>query len=219
MIRSLLVAILLSLILAAAFPPPETSKTLNIYAIDVEGGKATLVVGPSGESMLIDSGWLGDGAQRDAARIMAAIEDAHLQQIDHLITTHWHRDHVGAMASLARQFPIREFIDHGPNVQHDPQVDAVLQSYSTLYSASKHSVVKPSDTIPIAGMDVRVVASAGELIQTPLPEGGSPNPYCAATKKPDAGKGENPQSIGVHVTFGQFRLLDLADLSAEKNSN
>jgi len=65
-------------------------------------------------------------------------------------------------------------------------------------------------------MDVRVVASAGELIQTPLPEGGSPNPYCAATKKPDAGKGENPQSIGVHVTFGQFRLLDLADLSADQ---
>jgi glyoxylase-like metal-dependent hydrolase (beta-lactamase superfamily II) len=77
-------------------PPPDA---LEIYAIDVEGGKATLVVAPSRESLLIDTGNAGEGARRDAERIMAAVRDAGLQQIDHLVTTHWHRDHFGGMAA------------------------------------------------------------------------------------------------------------------------
>src|SRR5215471_15394026 len=87
------------------------SATLDIYVIDVEGGNATLFVSPSKESLLIDTGNSGNGAVRDAGRIMAAIKDAGLQQIDHLIITHWHGDHFGGLDALAPQIPIREFID------------------------------------------------------------------------------------------------------------
>src|SRR6266699_3294357 len=93
----------------------RTSKTLDIYVIDVEGGNATLFVSPSGESLLIDTGNAGAAAVRDAGRIMDAIKDAGLQQIDHLIITHWHGDHFGGLAELASKIPIKEFIDHGPN--------------------------------------------------------------------------------------------------------
>ena len=79
----------------------RTPSTLDIYVIDVEGGNATLFVSPSRESLLIDTGNAGAAAARDAGRIMEAIEDAGLQQIDHLITTHWHGDHFGGMAELA----------------------------------------------------------------------------------------------------------------------
>src|SRR5262249_9171676 len=150
---------------------------LEIYAVDVEGGKATLVVSPDGESLLIDTGNIGEGAERDTKRIMAAIEDAGLRQIDHLITTHWHRDHIGGMTLLAGRIPIREFIDHGPNVQPDPKVDALLQSYPWLYAKSKHTVVKPGDRISIAGLDVVVVTSGGAAISTPLHGAGQANPY------------------------------------------
>jgi competence protein ComEC len=67
---------LLSLTLTAAFSVPQTPKTLEIYVVDVEGGKSTLVVSPVGESVLIDTGNIGEGAQRDADRIMAAVKDA-----------------------------------------------------------------------------------------------------------------------------------------------
>ncbi len=204
---------LLTLTLTSAFSVPPR---MEIYAVDVEGGKATLIVSPSGESLLIDTGNIGEGAQRDSARIMSAIKDAGLQQIDHLITTHWHRDHIGAMALLAGQIPIREFIDHGPNVQPDAVVDAFLLTYPKLYAKSKHTVVKPGNKIPVAGLDVLVVTSAGEAMTTPLPGTGMPNPYCAAFKRQRLDNSENAQSIGIHIAFGAFRVVDLGDLSANK---
>src|SRR5881296_2355644 len=153
------------------------SKNLEIYVIDVEGGNATLFVSPSGESLLIDTGNAGAAAPRDAGRIIEAMKDAGVQQIDHLITTHWHGDHFGGMAELASKVTIREFIDHGPNVQPGPAADEFLKIYPSLYAKAKHTVAKPGDKIPIAGLDVRVVTSAGETIKAPLPGAGAAHPY------------------------------------------
>src|SRR5688572_6987530 len=126
----------------------QTRTTLDIYVIDVEGGNATLFVAPSGESLLIDTGNGGQAAARDAERIMAAAKDAGLAQIDHLITTHYHGDHFGAMSELASRIPIANFIDHGPNVQANAATDAFLNDvYPGLYARSKHTVVKPGDHV------------------------------------------------------------------------
>src|SRR2546427_1062507 len=122
------VVCLLAIVASAALVSAQrAAKTLDIYVVDVEGGNATLLVSPSGESMLIDSGNAGAAAVRDAERIMAAVNDARLTQIDHLITTHWHGDHFGGMAELAARVPIRDFIDHGPNVQPAAAADGFLQ--------------------------------------------------------------------------------------------
>ena len=131
-------------------------KTLDIYVVDVEGGNSVLFVSPSGESVLIDTGNVAPGAVRDAERIMAAAKDAGLTQIDHLIITHWHGDHFGGLAELATRIPIKEFIDHGANAQPTPQTDEFLQkTYPALYANAKHTVVKPGDKIPVAGLDWR----------------------------------------------------------------
>jgi competence protein ComEC len=125
----------------------QTRTTLDIYVIDVEGGNATLFVAPSGESVLIDT------AKRDAERIMAAAKDARLSQIDHLITTHWHGDHFGGMVEVANRIPIREFIDRGPNIQPVEAFDEFFaKTYPALYSKAKHTVPKPGDTVPVAGL-------------------------------------------------------------------
>src|SRR5438093_13601308 len=113
----------------------QTRKTLDIYVVDVEGGNAVLFVTPSGESMLVDSGNGGAAAVRDAERIVAAAKDAGLTRIDHLVTTHYHGDHIGGLAELAVRMPIADFIDHGPNVQTNANTDAFLQCrYRTLYT-------------------------------------------------------------------------------------
>ena len=194
----------------------RASKTLDVYVIDVEGGNATLFVAPSGESLLIDTGNAGAAAARYAGRIMLAAKDAGLTQIDHLITTHWHGDHFGGLAELASQITIREFLDHGPNVQPGELADTFLaKTYPQLYAKAKHTVVKPGDKIPIAGLDVRVVTSAGETIRTPLPGAGKPNPYCGGFK-PGDNNAEDPQSVGVYMTFGKFRTIHLGDLTKNK---
>ena len=194
----------------------RTSKTLDVYVVDVEGGNATLFVSPSGESLLIDTGNAGAAAPRDAGRIVDAMKDAGLTKIDHLITTHWHGDHFGGMAELASKVSIGEFIDHGPNAQPGEAADTFIQkTYPPLYAKSKHTVVKAGDKIAITGLDVRVVTSAGEVIKTPLPGAGKPNPYCA-NYKPGDNNAEDPQSVGIHMTYGKFRTAHLGDLTKNK---
>jgi competence protein ComEC len=195
----------------------QTRTTLDIYVIDVEGGNATLLVPPSGESLLIDTGNVApDAAIRDAERILAATQDARLTQIDHLIITHWHGDHFGGVAELAKRIPIRHFIDHGANVQPAPAADDFLAKvYPELYAKAKHTVVKPGDRIAVAGLDVRVVTAAGETIKAALPGAGAPNPYCASFK-PGENNAEDPMSVGVYIKFGKFRTVHLGDLTRNK---
>jgi len=211
------VASLFALMMFVVLPAQTRAvKTLDIYVVDVEGGNATLFVSPSGESVLIDSGNAGAGAVRDAERIMAAVRDARLTQIDNLITTHWHGDHYGGMAELSARIPIRNFIDHGPNVQPAAATDEFLQkTYPQLYGKGKHAVARPGDRISVAGMNVLVVTSAGETIKAALPGAGGANPYCASFK-PGDNNAEDPMSVGTYVTFGTFRAIHLGDLTKNK---
>lgn len=215
--RTVLLVLLLAGVAAGPAAQPA-GRGLDIYLIDVEGGNATLFVAPSGQSLLMDTGNGGAAAARDADRIMAAVKDAGLQQIDHLVTTHYHGDHFGGMAALAERVPIRNFIDHGPNAQPAQAADDFLQKvYPTLYAKGRHTVVKAGDAIPIDGLSVRVVSAAGQVIQSPVPGGGAPNPWCAGFKSamnPDTG--ENAQSVGIHLTYGRFRTVHLGDLTWNK---
>jgi len=210
---------ILSLAFLVASPAAQTRNrnTLDIYVVDVEGGNATLFVSPSGESLLMDTGNGGAAATRDADRIMAAVKDAGLTQIDHLITTHWHGDHFGAMTELAGRIPIRHFIDHGPSVQSQPASDVFLKDgYPKLYGKAKRTIAKPGDRVPIAGLDWRIVTSAGEAIKTPLAAAGQPNPHCGAYKPQDVDTTENAQSVGSVVTLGRFKAVHLGDLTWNK---
>jgi len=201
-----------------AFSPAhaQSPKTLDVYVIDVEGGNATLFVSPSGESLLMDTGNAGAAAARDAGRIYDAVKAAGLSKIDHLIITHWHGDHFGGLAELAGKVPIAEFIDHGPNVQPGELADTFLaKTYPQLIANAKHTVAKPGDKIAMTGLQVVVVTSAGQVLKNPLPGAGKPNPYCAAYK-PGDNNPEDPQSVGIHVTFGKFRTVHLGDLTRNK---
>jgi competence protein ComEC len=210
---------LLPVLVMSVLPSALTAQTksLEVYVVDVEGGNATLFVSPNHESLLIDTGNAGAvAAPRDAGRIVDAMKDAGLTQIDHLIITHWHGDHFGGLSELAAKVPIKEFIDHGPNVQPGELADNFLKgTYPQLIAKARHTVAKPGDKIAMAGVDIRVVASAGEIIKTPLPGAGKPNPYCASYK-PGENNAEDPQSVAVHVTFGKFRTVHLGDLTKNK---
>jgi competence protein ComEC len=204
---------------AITFAQAPATKGLQIYVVDVEGGNATLFVAPSGDSVLIDTGNGGQAASRDSDRILAAAKDAGLTRIDHLITTHWHGDHFGAMSEVAARLPIRNFIDHGPTVQPQPASSEFLDKvYPALYGKARHTVAQPGDRIPVNGLDWRIVASAGKVIKTPLPGGGKPNPHCAAFKPQEPDATENAQSVGSIVAFGSFRIAHLGDLTWNKES-
>ena len=205
-------------LIAGAAPVPEAHKGLQIYFVDVEGGQATLFVTPEGKSLLIDTGWPGNNG-RDADRIVAAAKDAGIKKIDFVLITHYHDDHVGGAPQLAGKIPVGTFIDHGENREtSNANASRVFGAYQELLSSGKykHIVAKPGEVLPITGMQVRVVTADGQVIERPLPGGGKENPNCANATKPPVDVTENPRSLGTLITFGKLRILDLGDLTADK---
>jgi beta-lactamase superfamily II metal-dependent hydrolase len=193
----------------------RASSSLEIYFVDVEGGQATLIVAPSGESMLIDTGSPGfDG--RDPDRIVAAAKAANVSRIDCLIITHHHSDHVGGVAQLAERMPIGSFIDHGPSVETGTQAAELAAAYSKASQKGRHRVIMPGDQIPLRGVEVQVLTANGRRIVAPLEGAGRPNPFCAGVKRQADDLTENARSVGILVTFGKFRFIDLGDLTVNK---
>src|SRR6202049_4178762 len=173
------------LVAAALFVPvslahaqqPQVQKSLDIYFIDTEGGQATLFVSPSGQSMLVDTGFPGNqgaatpaeanapGITRDADRITAVLKQANVTVLDYVVITHYHGDHAGNAAELANRIPIRHFVDHGPyTVELQPNRSGAFVSYQPVREKAHIIVPKPGDRIAIPGLDVPVVSAGGGVL-------------------------------------------------------
>jgi len=193
----------------------KSEKHLLIYAIDVEGGQATLLVSPSGASLLVDTGWPTPEG-RDAARIQLAMRDAGITKIDHVLITHYHHDHVGGVPELVNRVPIGEFLDHGPNREDSDVTRTDYASYLKAIQGKPRRSIDPGDTIAIPGLSAIFLTENGEHIESVPGVTPTPNPYCATEPKWDLDQTENPRSAGILVTFGKFRFLDLGDLTKAK---
>lgn len=220
--RQLLALILLSTFWAVLSNPSaqiQPARTFDTYVIDVEGGEATLFVSPTGESLLVDTGWPGlDG--RDADRILAAAKHAGIKQIDYLVITHYHADHVGGTAQLVARLPIRHFVDRGSSVGEDERPQH--QTYSAVRAGARGTEVQPGDAIPLGGVSVRVVAAGGSVLSTPLPGQGGSNPFCSSfrphgpaitSRAADSG---DSRSMSLFLTYGRFRTIIMGDLTWNK---
>ncbi len=208
----------LALLLTAAIAQAETkSNQLQVFFIDVEGGQSTLFITPAGKSLLIDTGWSGNNG-RDADRIATTAKSAGLTKIDYVLITHYHVDHVGGVPQLLQRIPVGVFFDHGENRELTPQVTGDYNNYKQALASAHVSRVaaKPGDVLPIQGMHVQAISSDGNLIDTPLPGAGQPNPYCAASETRPADQTENARSLGTLITFDKLRILDLGDLTWDK---
>ena len=212
-VLSVLACVMLFAALVSAAVTPQAAKLLEIYFVDVEGGQATLIVSPTGESLLVDTGW-ADFNGRDADRIVAAAKLANVKQIDYLIITHFHADHVGGVPQLAARIPIITFIDHGPDVETTDDAKRYSAAYDLAAEKGKHRVVRPGDTIPLNGVGVEVLTANGDTIDAP--PGAKHNPYCDSVPLQENDPSENARSVGILVTYGKFRFIDLGDFTWNK---
>lgn len=186
-------------------------KPLEIYFVDVEGGQATLIVTPAGESLLVDAGWSG-ARGRDAKRVAATIHDAGLSQIDYFLLTHFHSDHDGGVPELSRLVPIKNFIDYGAPTEKGSKVEDPYEAYAAVRKKGTHLQPKVGDLLPLKGAEIRLVSGRGKTLAEPLPGGGQDNPACSAYKKKANDFTENAKSFGFQLVYGKFRFLDLGDL-------
>ncbi len=192
------------------------TRTLDIYFIDVEGGAATLIVTPAGESLLVDTGWPRDD-ERDPKRIAHVAREAGLKQIDYLITTHYHRDHWGGVAAISKLIPVKTYFDHGrmQELQEDPQNFPRLNTAYQQASGGASKALRPRDSIPLrraggaADIRLRVLSSNREVLRRP----GADNPACVKAQPQADDPSDNARSVGFLLSFGRFHFLDLGDLT------
>lgn len=219
---------------AFAAPARASEQPLRLVMLDADGGAATLFVTPEGKSLLVDTGWparmpagqpAADGTPAPPppaatiGRVEAAMKRLGLAQIDHLLITHYHLDHVGGVHDVLGRIPVGTVIDHGPNREAMSAAQAASPSHpANLYAryvaalaGKSRRVVKPGDRIAVGSMTLTIVAGDGALIDRPLPGAGRRTAACEAADKiePDD---ENARSLGFVATFGKARILDLGDL-------
>lgn len=200
-------------VLAISLPAAE--KPLQVFFVDVEGGQSTLFVTPAGQSMLVDTGW-GYNAYRDADRIAAAAKLAHIKKIDYVLITHYHSDHVGGVPQLVEKMPVGAFIDHGPNRETSKAAQTLYSEYEKAIGGSNHIIARAGERLPVRGMDVTVVSADGNVIDKPLPGAGQQNQACSGVEQKATDPSENARSTGVVITFGKLRIVDLGDLTWQK---
>ncbi len=205
------VAGVVTVVLTGGFNAINSAGTLDIYWIDVEGGAATLVVTPGGQSVLMDTGFDGFN-DRDASRIARVVrEEAGLKRLDHVLISHFHGDHVGGLAALSRRVEIGSFIDHGETVEKSAEGRAVWDRYLTV-AGNRRRTVTAGERLTFEGAELIIVTAHSQFIAKPL-SGGAPNPLCDSFKPQPEDAGENGKSLGYLLRAGKFEFVNLGDLS------
>ncbi len=193
----------------------QAQDTLDIYWIDVEGGAATLLVTPEGQSVLMDAGYSRPDDSH-AKRVVDAMNDAGIDNLDYFIASHFHGDHVGGLVALGRLVQIGEFIDHGKSVEQTTERgqrawEAYLAAAATAERRAP-TPVRPGDVLPLRGVDLTIVTSNMAVPLKPMdPQG--PNTLCNGADPGRENAGENARSVGYIVTLGGFQFLNLGDLT------
>ncbi len=193
--------------------PGEADKRLDIYWIDTEGGAATLLVTPTGETILIDA---GNPGRRDVDRIVKTItEIAGRKQVDHLVTTHYHTDHFGGANELANVLPIINLWNNG---EFEGLRDHPGKAYFEMKADKKH-VINPGDTIPVKQLptgspelSIRCLGTRQTFLTAPA--GTAENStVCATARDKDRDGSDNANSVVLLIQFGGFKFYDAGDLT------
>jgi beta-lactamase superfamily II metal-dependent hydrolase len=219
--------------LLLAMPAAAQEKPLKIIVVDVEGGAATLFLTPEGHSLLVDTGWppgngqmpSPDGSKDSSDRIVMAAKKLGIKKLDYVLVTHYHDDHSGGAAALAKKIPVGTFIDHGPNgdpLRPGTPPERVLNTsfgqyelYQQTLKGHKRLIAKAGDVIKIGSLTNTIVASDARLIEKPLAGAGAVNLNCYNTppRDIDDNVNENTRSVASLLRFGSVSIAQFGDLS------
>ncbi|MEF8937516.1 MAG: ComEC/Rec2 family competence protein [Halovenus sp.] len=167
----------------------------QIHHIDVGQADATLLIAPSDETMLIDSGdWRDDGET-----VLDYLDERDIDRIDHLVSTHAHADHIGGHARLIETYETER---DGVGAVYDSGVAHTSQTYENYLDAvEEHDVdlfeVRGGDTLPLNETVTATVLNPAEE---------------------ESGSDLHENSVALAIEFGEFEYLTTGDAEQEIES-
>jgi competence protein ComEC len=199
----------------------QKDRTLEIYWIDSEGGGSTLIVTPEYESILIDTGNPGG---RDPARILATAKTAGLTKIDYMLLTHYHGDHFGGAAEVARELPFgtiyqRAIPEQDPDGRTASPFPRQIQPYREI--PAKREALAPGLEIPLRSasgtgapkLSLRCLAADQKFIPPTAAQTARRNPLTGSVPAKPVDTSDNANSAVFVLEFGGFRFFDGGDLT------
>ncbi len=113
-------------------PPPVqlTGKILSIFAIDVGQGDSLLIVTPEKKAILIDA-----GLNKAGERVVAFLKEKGISQLDLVVASHPHADHIGGMRDVLNAIPVKNFLDSGqehPTATYTKMLETVKERVGKL---------------------------------------------------------------------------------------
>jgi competence protein ComEC len=214
-------AVLVFVLAASAVRADQKTKTLDFYWIDSEGGGSTLIVTPNNESVLIDT---GNPGVRDPSRIVAAAKAAGLSSIDYVLITHWHGDHFGGAAEVAKQVPFgtiyqRAIPDGDPDGRAQSTFQVQIKPFREI--AGKRETLAPGVFIPLKAvtgdgapkLELRCLAANQKFVEPTAAQQKQKNPLTGSVAAKPADSSDNANSAVFVLSFGPFRFFDGGDLT------
>ena len=167
----------------------KNENELTVYFIDVGQGDCTLIILPDKKNILVDAGSLSEGP-----KITEYLKLLGIKQINHLILTHPHDDHIGGIFSIVSEFKINNFYDNGfSNFDSTIYVDYLSLVRGNL---TKYNVLQAGESLIFDSVKIKVL-----------------NPRLPLTGN------LNEDSIVLKLVFGNLNILlsgDLGDLGEKQ---
>ncbi|HPT70582.1 MAG TPA: stalk domain-containing protein [Syntrophomonas sp.] len=107
-------------------PPSEDIKNIKVHYIDVGQADSIYIQLPDHNDILIDG-----GSEADAETVVNYLKSHGVDDIELMIATHPHEDHIGGLPGILEAFTVEEILDSGV----DEEVSEVYNKYSSAAKA------------------------------------------------------------------------------------
>ena len=171
--------------------------TLEIHCLDVGQGDCTLVISPTGGTLLFDGGYNGKGT----ATILPHLQSLGITGLDYIASSHYHADHVGGLDEVVNSLGIDSIrvavLDRGWSY-----TTLTYQSYATAVAAKRTTIYDGQVVDLGGGVTVTCVAVNGNgVLSSPFDD--EENDYC----------------VSLLVEYGSFKFFAAGDLSGVNSSS